>query len=285
VERPKHGSTQKFHCALTDGEVVKVRYGARNSEVAGSVIATRLLWALGFAANRVYPVRVRCRGCAADPWRDRGRPTDVHEFDPAVIERKPPGYEMREEKNPAEWAWSELDLVDEEQGGAPPEQRDALKLLAVFMQHTDTHPAQQRLLCLPGGVSTSGECEKPFLMLHDVGKTFGRSSLFNRMAPSSVNLDGWTRTPVWRDRADCVGYLSSSYTGTLKDPHISEAGRQFLLERLQQLSDQQIHDLFEVAGVDRAPTGGRSASHASIEDWVSAFKSKRNEMAAKVCAP
>ena len=49
------------------------------------------------------------------------------------------------------------------------EQVDALRLLAVFMQHTDTKPRQQRLLCLPGGLTADGVCERPFLLLHDRG--------------------------------------------------------------------------------------------------------------------
>src|SRR5262249_3092292 len=157
---------------VREGDVVKVRYGPHNGEVQGSVLATRLLWALGFAADRVYPVRVTCRGCSSDPWERRGRVSGEHVFDPAVIEREPLGYERREGKKKAEWAWWELDLVDESQGGAPVQQRDALKLLAVFMQHTDTKPEQQRLLCLPAGFAASGRCDRPFMMLHDVGLTF-----------------------------------------------------------------------------------------------------------------
>src|SRR5262249_28047399 len=157
------------------------------------------------------------------------------------------------------------------QGGAPREQRDALKLLAVFMQHADTHTAQQRLLCLPGGLTRAGECEKPFLMLHDVGRTFGHSSFFNRMGSSSVNFDAWSGTPICLNRPDCVGYLSNSYSGTLKDPHISAAGRQFLFALLQQLTDRQLRDLFEVAGVDRRNAPLRTASsRSSVEEWVAA---------------
>ena len=38
--------------------------------------------------------------------------------------------------------------VDPEFGGAPRAHRDAMKLLAVFLQHTDTKPEQQRIVCL-----------------------------------------------------------------------------------------------------------------------------------------
>jgi hypothetical protein len=283
VDRPKHGSSQKFHCALASGEVVKVRYGEHNGEVEGSIIATRLLWVLGFGADRVYPVRVRCRGCASDPWSTGGRAGEVHEFDPAVIERKPAGHEMKEGSQPAGWRWKDLDLIDDAQGGAPQKQRDALKLLAVFMQHADTHRSQQRLLCLPGGLAATG-CRKPLLMLHDVGKTFGRSTLFNRMSPESVNFDAWNQTSVWRNRDRCIGHLDKSYTGTLGDPRISEDGRRFLEHLLEQLTDQQLHALFEVAGVGRRTDRRNPArARASVEDWVSAFKRKRAEIATAVC--
>src|SRR5262249_44767624 len=144
AEVPRHGATRKFHCTLGNGDVVKVRYGAHNGEIQGSVLATRLLWALGFPADRVYPVRVTCRGCSADPWRTGGHRNEVREFDPAVIERKAIGHEMFEEDDKKSgWSWREIDLVDARLGGAPQAQRDGLKLLAVFMQHTDSKSQQQ----------------------------------------------------------------------------------------------------------------------------------------------
>src|SRR2546423_109518 len=56
VESKPEGSSKKFHCKLADGDVVKVRYGADNGEVEGSVLASRLLWALGFGSGASYPV-------------------------------------------------------------------------------------------------------------------------------------------------------------------------------------------------------------------------------------
>jgi hypothetical protein len=284
VQARMHGSTPKFHCAISEGDVVKVRYGARNGEVEGSVLATRLLWALGFPADRVYPVRVRCFGCSSDPWRHRERVDKVHEFDPAAIERKPRGHEMKEGHEEAGWAWPELDSVDARQGGAPAEQRDALKLLAVLIQHGDTKPQQQRLLCPKGGLTSDGECERPFMMLHDVGLTFGHANVFNRGEIGSVNLEEWAKTPIWRDPAACVGHLSQSHTGTLGDPRISEAGRRFLAGLLVQLTDRQLHDLFQVARVDRRTTRpGGFSMQAGVEEWVSAFRAKRAEIVNHRC--
>ena len=66
------GHSPKFACETTPGHEVKVKYGPRNAEVFGEVLATRLFWALGFPADRMYPVRVRCHGCPRDPKRQPG---------------------------------------------------------------------------------------------------------------------------------------------------------------------------------------------------------------------
>jgi hypothetical protein len=270
------GSSRKFRCAIGGVDMVKVRYGAGNGEVQGSVLASRLLWALGFGADRVYPVRVMCRGCPPDPWTQRGRVAGVRIFDPAVIERKPAGHEMKTAKGEG-WAWPELDLVDEAQGGASRTERDALTLLAVFMQHTDSKPEQQRLLCLPEGIRRDGGCDTPFLMVHDVGLTFGHANLRNRDETGSVNFTEWARTPVWRSAGQCVSRLSKSYTGTLDNPTIGEAGRALLADLLSRLRDEQLQDLFAVAGVDRRNPA------ASVNDWVNAFKRKRDEIVSARC--
>jgi hypothetical protein len=279
--RPMHGSSRKFYCALPDGDTVKVRYGAHNREVRGSVLATRLLWALGFVADRVYPVRITCRGCSADPWKDQGTHQGTHEFDPAVIERKPHGDAVWEGDEQADWAWPELDDVDANLGGAPQEQRDALKLLAAFMQHTDTKSKQQRVLCVSSGAAAIGTCDQPFLFLHDVGLTFGRASAFNRASVASVNLEEWSNTPIWKDRAACIAHLSKSNTGTLGNPQISEAGRRFLADLLVQLTDRQLRELFEVAQLVREPSEHLAAS---VDDWVAAFSQKRDDIVTNHCA-
>jgi hypothetical protein len=278
----RSGSSRKFNCTLSGGEVVKVRYGAENAEVEGSVAATRLLWALGFGADAAYPVRVVCHGCSDDPWNKRERTNDTHQFDVATIERKMPGHEVH--SDPDGWSWSELTLVDETQGGAPRAQRDALKLLAVFMQHTDNKAVQQRLHCLPGGSSDEGLCTKPFLFLHDVGLTFGRANYLNHTSSGSVNFDGWISVPIWRDKANCIGHLAKSSTATLGDPKISEPGRAFLAGLLDQLTSRQIYDLFEVAHVERrSRKPGSSEPAASAGEWAAAFNAKRKEIDSTRC--
>jgi hypothetical protein len=181
--------------------------------------------------------------------------------------------------------------VDEAAGGATLAERDALKLLAVFVQHTDTKPANQALICLdkPPRLTeplndddeTDAPCEHPFMMVPDLGNTFGHANLFNRNSTSPVNFHDWQSMSIWRDKGkgSCVGNLSKSATGTLVNPRISEAGRRFLADRLVQLSDAQLHDLFDVARFTR-----RDPSH-TVHDWVRVFKEKRDEIVNATCAP
>jgi hypothetical protein len=277
------GTSRKFDCAVRPDDIAKIRYGKENGKVEGAVLGSRLLWALGFGADWLYPVRVTCRGCSADPWNHRDKVAGEQVFDPAAIERKPPGLEMKG-KYKGGWTWPELDLVDEQQGGAPKAQRDAMKLLAVFLQHTDSKAENERLLCLPGGVTDAGDCEKPFMMMHDVGNTFGHANFLNLTSTGSVNFDEWSRTPIWRDARTCVGHMSKSITGTLGEPTISEAGRQFLADLLVQLTDQQLRDLFEVGHVDRrSRKPGSKEPPASVDEWMTAFKHKRDEIVMKRC--
>jgi hypothetical protein len=283
LEKKLDGDSPKFSCVIGRDDEVKVKFGGNNGEVFGEVLATRLLWALGFGADRMYPVNVVCHGCP-ETLGGIVRPGDASRFDPAVIERKMEGREWPRDGKPG-WSWEELDRIDPESHGSPRSHRDALKLLAVFLQHTDSKPVQQRILCLGTAPASRNSCSNPFLMLNDVGLTFGRANRTNSNDTGSVNLLAWRGTPVWRQDATCEGNLPKSLTGTLNNPVISEEGRRFLANLLVQLSDGQLHDLFEVARVElrlRAP-GTASSGFATIDEWVSAFKEKRSQIVDRRC--
>ena len=277
------GNSPKFACLAGSDDELKVKFGGTNGEVYAELLATRLLWALGFGADRMYRVTVICDGCPEE-FGGIARPGGESRFSPALIERKLAGEEWDGEGGSG-WAWQELEEVQPEHGGATRQQRDALKLLAVMLQHTDNKPQQQRILCV-GGLKRTGNCTRPLLMLSDVGLTFGRASFTNANEASGANLAGWQKTPVWRDASGCVGNLPRSLTGTLDYPVISEQGRAFLATLLMRLSDRQLTDLFESATVThrlREPGRARSG-FPSVAEWVSAFKDKRQEIVARRCA-
>lgn len=286
-EKKMGGTTPKFSCLLKKGDDIKVKYGKDNGEVYASVLGSRLFWALGFGADAFYPVRVTCKGCPKDPWKKSASSSGQVTFDRAIIESKMKG-ETLESWNGQGWGWSELDRVDESQGGAPRAHRDALKLLASFVEHIDSKDVQQRLICLSGdGPQTDpARCEHPFLMVHDLGVTFGSGGLLSRHLNDvgAANFKTWAPQTVFRETTGCVGSVSRNLQGSLNHPTISEEGRKFLSDLLMKLSDRQLHDLFSVARVDKRSRNPRSKeSPASVDEWVDAFKRKRAEIAARRC--
>jgi hypothetical protein len=276
----KQAGTPKFDCALSPKDTIRIKYGQQNGEIYSEVAASRLLWALGFGADRVYPVKVVCRGCPEDPMQTHKKVAGTREFVHAVAERKLAGDQMELRKDSG-WAWVELSFVDQTSGGAPLAHRDALKLLAALIQHTDTKPEQQRLICFDRDrglkPSADGACAHPFMMINDLGKTFGEASLTNADKKSAVNFEAWSSTPVWKDEEACVAHLSKSFTGSLEHPKISEDGRKFLANLLGQLTDRQLRDLFDVA---RFTTRDPSVP---IDAWVRVFKEKREAIANARC--
>ena len=277
----KQVGTPKFDCALSPQDIIRIKFGQENGEIYSEVAASRLLWALGFGADRVYPVKVVCRGCPEDPMQAFKKVDGTREFGYAVAERKLAGDQMELRKDSG-WAWVELSFVDQTSGGAPLAHRDALKLLAAMIQHTDTKPEQQRLICLDRAhgrtAAEDGACGNAFMLINDLGKTFGRATMTNADNKSAVNFEAWSSTPVWKDEEACVAQLSKSFTGSLEHPKISEDGRKFLSGLLSQLTDRQLQDLFEVARfTTREP-------NVPIDAWVGAFREKRDAIANASCA-
>ena len=158
-----NGLTAKFNCKMSDGEIVKVKYGSGNAELHAETAATRLLSALGFGADRMYVVaRVRCAGCPPFPFRalqcfaETGLKwpcfaggldyTRSSNFEPAVIERRMEGRKIESVPDQG-WAWYELDRIEPARGGASNAEVDALRLLALIQAHWDNKAENQRLLC------------------------------------------------------------------------------------------------------------------------------------------
>lgn len=286
-DKPLTGNTPKFLCDLGAGDVVKVKYGKSNGEVYAEVAASRLLWAIGFGAEHMYSVQVTCHNCPIEPWFwSSERKVDVTQFEIASIQRKLEGEEINVPGQEG-WAWPELDRVDERVGGASRAQRDALKLLGVFLQHSDSKAANQKLVCLADGVvkdeAGNEDCTKPFLYIHDLGVTFGKATLFNN---TRVDFEAWQSQPVWKDGRQCIGNQRKSMSGTLAYPRIGEAGRKLLADLLSQLSDAQLRDMFTASRIERLDEKIHTAQGerpVTVDDWVQVFKKKRDEVVNQRC--
>jgi hypothetical protein len=273
------GTTPKFDCVLPSGKELRVKYGA-GSEVPAEVAATRLLNALGFGADTVTLVeRLRCYGCPNEPFvttkvvgathtqplYERVVDEDSYEeFEWAGIEQKFPARPIESESQKG-WAFFELDSVDPSKGGAPRAHVDALRLIAVFLAHWDNKADNQRLVCLSESWPEGMHCPEPFLLVQDLGSTFG---------PNRVDLDAWMGSQIWQDRKACMLSMEKlPYSGgTFGPTRVSERGRRFLAKLLEQLSDAQLTDLFTGARFDK-PRHSLKGS-APIAEWVRVFKAR-----------
>jgi hypothetical protein len=282
VPKPAKATTAKFDCRLENGDVVKVKYG-RSRERQGEVAATGLLAALGFGADHVSTVeRVRCYGCPPWPFQlrllaeqfllaplvertlDYG---DARDFRWVSIERKIEGRAIEIDDFEG-WDWRELSLVKSSAGGASAAELDALRLIAVFLAHWDNKATNHRLLCVGDSQDTpdpAAPCDKPLLMLQDVGATFG---------PGKVIFKKWAPLPIWKDPGTCLVSMETlPYDGILFPPvRISEGGRALLANRLRKLSTAQVHALFQHARFPDPVTGEIPAR--DLTPWVRAFEDK-----------
>jgi hypothetical protein len=273
------GTTPKFDCVLPSGKELRVKYGP-GSEVPAEVAATRLLSALGFGADTVTLVeRLRCDGCPNEPFvtakvveATRAQPLyervvneeSTQEFEWAGIEQKFAARPIESESQKG-WAFFELDSVDPSKGGAPRAHVDALRLLAMFLAHWDNKAENQRLVCLSQSWPEGTHCPEPFLMLQDLGSTFG---------PNRVDLDAWQASKIWDDRGACkLSMEELPYGGgTFGPTRVSERGRRFLAKLLEQLSDAQLTDLFTGARFDKPRSALKGTT--SISEWVRVFKAR-----------
>ncbi len=207
------GATKKFFCTDERLGVIRVKY---TREAPGKTAATRLLWALGFGADPVYAVTVKCVGCPDDPWASFDKQQNGHEsksvaadhvasFDMAAVEfrmekaAKANGGVLTElaEKKDQGWSWKELDNVDP----SKPElkvHRDALKLLAAFIQHGDNKSQQQRIVSIrPQGASFEVPApENVLLYVEDVGATFGGAGAMSG-GGASFTFTNWASRCMW----------------------------------------------------------------------------------------
>lgn len=286
VHKPVTATTAKFQCELPDGDVIKVKYGW-TPERHGEVAATRLLASLGFGADHVTMLpRLRCIDCPLYPF-EIGKVAEAfyapwllnlfagkyRDFTWVSAERKMAGRAI--EVDPHEgWDWRELPTVDPAKGGATRAELDALRLIAIFMNHWDNKATNNRLVCEEGdgGDDALAPCKRPFLMLQDVGATFG---------PGKVKYKQWAQTPIWADPAKCVVSLESMpYKGGNFTPiEISEEGRKWLADKLTQFSERQITALFEGA---RFPAAGDDPEE-DVTSWVRAFQDKVRQIADRSC--
>jgi hypothetical protein len=274
-----NGTTPKFNCLLDTGEEVRIKYG-KGAEIPAEAAATRLLRALGFGADEITLVRhLRCYGCPLEPFTtSKALQTvraggvyehvldydDFHDFEWVALERKYDAWPIEAEMQEG-WSFTELDRIDTAKGGAPRAHVDALRLTAVFLADWDNKADNQRLVCDARDWPDATPCKAPFMILQDLGATFG---------PRKVNLRRWRTSAIWADRPRCrITMRHLPYSGaTFVDARVSEAGRQMAARLLGSLSADDIVELFRGARFDRKR--GLFSDVRPVSGWVDAFQGR-----------
>lgn len=276
--RPLGGHTKKFPCHDAAGRRLKVKYdGKANTEVYGEVAASRLFWALGFHAERMYSIKIVCENCPKDPFLSDKPPRATRTFEPATVQVRLKGEEVSELEGEG-WSFDDLARVEEKRGGSSRAEVDAFRLLAALVNHGDNTPNQQRLLCPDGDKA----CAQPLMYATDLGATFGGATF----VPSFRN---WSKKSIWKDPKACVADFHATWK-TSRDPKISEAGRKFLADLLGRLSDKQVRDMFQGARFDVLgrydfPMQGADGKsrRVTVDDWTRAFLKKRDDILKTRC--
>lgn len=310
AEKEYSGMTHKFYCDLqfynydyknyepvikANGKVreIKVKYQEGNREIPSELIGTRLLWALGFAADRMFAVdTVYCFNCTYDPFKIRGLDPlsmiNPRPFQNVAVESKFKGEDIEiTEENTNEvafieadrartkegFSFHELDLLSKDKSKRRQQRthRDAFMLLAVFLQYSDNKSENQRLVCT-GKVSDDGKCVgQTVMMLQDVGVAFGEGRESN-LKMSKFDFEGWAKEPIWQDVEKCRAKLGMNFDFiNTYHPSITEDGRVFLAKLLDGFSSgsvgrERVRQLFRVGHADRYG--------ATIEQWTDVFMQK-----------
>lgn len=282
-------------------EKIKVKFVPRqfdpqekvNNEIYGEILGTRLLWALGFAADHMFYVReTHCHGCSINPFKDREQdPSTLNKprvFSPTAIEKKFGGesiflqetVEAMERRDPEA---TEPRLIEgitfkEMMKNLPQDptqkyyqfrDRDALRLLAVFMQHKDLKGPNNRLVC--PSVDATGKCVgQAVMMIQDIGASFGVG--VRNLHLFKVELSRFISEPVWKDPTKCQASLSVALMpdSSMSNPVISEHGRKFLAQLLAGFirgpeGRNRVRAIFRAAHIDERGLG------ETVEMWTDAF--------------
>lgn len=317
-EEKGEGRTPKFKCLLMHfnqvsqkwelvkdkkgkTKKIKVKYGANNPEVVGEVLASRLHWALGFGADRMFSVKkLSCFGCSEDPFSSPGLDPSTlsvpRVFEQVAIEEKMDGKEIsikesdlskasfaNAELKPRDgWTYKEIigrrsyseNLVKAREQII---EREALLILASFLRNTDNKSDNHRLIC-EGKVSEEGKClGTTRLIIHDLGYTFGWGSMIFRNSKTKVNLEAWKKATVFAiDELAGSCTVNASISLNFTKVVVSEEARRFIARLVSSFASgvegrRRLTELFEYAAVEESGRG-------DVNKWVDTFIEKISEL-------
>lgn len=295
------GYTSKFRCEFPNSKAKdgwtdkKVKYASSpqrplKSELVETVLATTLTRLIGFYTEAYCPLTAVCKDCPSDdPWelnrsQAPGKKGNEEVFPWALVEESFSGFVMSNqvlEPMAQGLEWDELKKVD---GGDARQarqmliEREAWILWINFLQTLDAGYFNQRIYCLKASKlpNSKEQCEKSIVYTHDYGHSFH----------GHFNFSAWARKSVFKENSNdglCHGNLLRSSVdrqwlkGAVFEPIISAEARDLLVDRLEQLSEKQWIQTYQLSRAEEA-------SGVSVQSFVKAVQEKIFEMKNATCS-
>lgn len=287
---------------------VKVKYlkpaapnhDPRFNEVFTEIAAGRILWALGFPADHMYPVaEADCVGCSADPFGDdlEKNTTPLHAapvvFKVAAVERQLP-WEDIDPENDETWSWR--DAATFYRNGqftrAQKVEYDAYRLALGLFNYHNAIDVQNRIACaewVDESVSPK-VCRRPVTFVQDLGSTFGKekSNIFGTNPRGSFS--DWQAQTVFSNPGNCE--LRATLDG---DKQVLKESQDLMATRVQALDRERVKAIFTVARFQMMDqkqlkrlreNGASDVEETALDEWTDTFMSRIAEIpAARNCKP
>lgn len=278
----------ELRTADVDGQKVDLGRSAwkilyHNMEVHTGPVVSKMMSAFQFAANEVNPVNVTCRKCPLDPFSvvargmesgyakkyvkqnvdyfQRKLSKDVLTyrsselvFKLAVEEKELDAFDIQDaefDKNLTQgWSFDEIYAM-----GSPTKlqliERQAFGMILALFQHADAKPEQQRLICEKQSLSADGKCEKPVLMVSDIGYTLGKGTV-NMLSQSRFNSKDWNDQPPFLEKfankpvplEKCLVNINARSSSAFHPFYISKEGALLASKILEAVSPKQYDSYF-----------------------------------------
>jgi hypothetical protein len=270
-------------------------HNPRFNEVFTGVATTRLMWVLGFPADRIYPAgAASCIGCSDDPFGNKLTENKASLQDPPAVfkivsaERELPWDEINPDDDET-WSWTDAARFYSD-GEWTHEQKvgfDAYRLALGLLHYFNALPQQNRLDCAEWAAdhSTNGKtCLKPVFYVHDLGSTFGKKrSALDLLGTNPRGIySAYAQQTVFANTASCQ--LRDSLLG---DKQVLREAQEMMIQRLTRLDRDTVKSIFRIARFDMMDQeqvrrlrakGVSDTGEAALDEWTDAFMKRIEEI-------
>jgi hypothetical protein len=243
LKEDRHGQNSKFDVEDADGTKWKAKLGI---EAQPEVVATRLLWAIGYFTNENYFIpNLEVKDLPAHLHRGQGHVTSPDHVDGARLQRHAAG-----EKKEANWNWRHNPFLGTREF-------NGLRAMMAFLSNWDLKDENN-------AISTNKDGQQEYLVT-DVGTAFGASGkhwteaasknnlkeyrkakFISKIAPDYVDFN-FPRRPPLLHLLVLPSYIHQVHMHWVGN-HVPRADAKWLGGLLTQLSTDQILEAFRAGG-------------------------------------